>query len=94
MREVARMGLVFQRRPCYETIRQHIDVAKGEQPPTTQQARSERATELAQAATTAASAPVAVNWRAFALAFAIFLGLLCLAILLDWKDVVAQSLGS
>jgi hypothetical protein len=32
-----------------------------------------------------------VNWKPFAVAFAIFLGLLGLAIFLDWKDVVDDT---
>jgi hypothetical protein len=82
------MGLVFQRQPRYETIKQHIDEALREPPPSTEQARLERSTELAQAATAAASASIAVNWRAFGVALAIFVGLLGLAIFLDWKNVV------
>jgi hypothetical protein len=82
------MGVIFQRQPRYETIRQHIDTALREGPPASEQAREERVTELAQAATTAASAPVTVNWRAFGVAFAIFAGLLGLSIFLDWKNVV------
>jgi hypothetical protein len=82
------MGLVFQRQPRYETVRHHIDVALGEKPPTSEAARQERVTELARFATTAAAAPVGVNWKAFLLALAIFVGLLGLAIALDWKDVV------
>lgn len=82
------MGVIFQRQPRYETIRQHIDAALGEGPPASVQAREERVTELAQAATKAAAAPIRVNWSAFGVAFAIFAALLGLSILLDWRNVV------
>jgi hypothetical protein len=82
------MGVVFQRRPRYESVMHHIDVALSEQPPESEQARQARVTELAKAATSAAAAPVAMNWRAFLLALIIFVGLLGLAIVLDWANVV------
>jgi len=82
------MGVIFQKQPRYETVRQHIEAALTEEPPSTDEVRSARATELARAVTTATRNPVVVNWRAFAAAFSIFVALLGLSILLDWKDVV------
>ena len=80
------MGVIFQKQPQYETVRRQIDAALREQLPETGSAHDERVDQLTRAATT--GSPVAVNWKAFLVALAIFVGLLLLAIVVDWANIV------
>jgi hypothetical protein len=80
------MGMIFQKRSSKENIRHHIEVALQEQPPTTDEERMKRADELMAAATSGGT--VAVNWRAFFVALAIFSVLLLIAFFVDWRNMV------
>ncbi len=80
------MGVIFQKQPSDVAVRQQIYDALGAQPPSTDQERNERADQLTTAAKT--GAPVAVNWKAFVVALAIFAALLLIAIIVDWANIV------
>jgi hypothetical protein len=80
------MGVIFQKQPRHEAIRQQIDRALREPPPATDQERGDRTAELTSVALTGGE--VAVNWKAFLVALAIFVGLLALAIGVDWAGIV------
>jgi hypothetical protein len=81
-----RMGVIFQKQPQHETVRRQIDTALQEEAPETVLARAERVEQLTSAAT--AGGPVVINWKAFLVALAIFVGLLLLAIVVDWANIV------
>jgi hypothetical protein len=80
------MGMIFQKHSSTEKMRQQLEAALGEQPPTTDEERIARADQLIAAATSEEG--VAVNWRAFLVALTIFFVLLLIAFVVDWKNMV------
>lgn len=98
------MGVFFRRETRSDNlpasiraaISPHIEAALRQAPPDTEDAAGQRREELAGQAAAAATTVAATvtsttmrpNWTGFVVALALFLGLLAITIVLDWKDVV------